>query len=150
MKDKTFIMLKPDAKEKGLVTTILNELESKGCVILRQEEVAVTPLLILTHYQEVIDQVDIPNFEDRILREYKDQTVTIAVLSHPTKDVVSYVRQLIGATEPAKADPSSIRGKYADDDYTTSHIENRLVRNLIHASDSKRSANREFQLWFSR
>lgn len=149
MENKTFIMIKPDAKEKRLVSTILHELEASGCIILTQQEKHITPSLILEHYQEVIKKVDIPNFKERILNEYNNQTVTIAILTHPNKDVINYVRELIGATEPTKADPQSIRGKYAEDDYPTSHAENRLVRNLIHASDSEASAKKEIALWFN-
>ena len=149
MNNTTFIMLKPDAKEKELVSTILDELQNHGCTIIKQQEVAVTPTLILKHYQDVLERVSIPNFKDRILKEFNQQIVTIAILTHPTKDVINYVRELVGATEPTKADPNSIRGKYADDDYERSSKEDRLVRNLIHASDSKESAIAEINLWFN-
>jgi nucleoside-diphosphate kinase len=149
MSNTTFIMLKPDAKKNELVSTILNELQSYGCTIIKLKEVEVTPPLILKHYEEVLERVSIPNFKDRILREFNQQVVTIAILTHPTKDVVDYVRELVGATEPTKADPNSLRGKYADDDYERSGKEDRLVRNLIHASDSKESAITEINLWFN-
>lgn len=150
MNNQTFIMIKPDAKEKGLTSTIFKELQAKGCIILEQADVKVTAELILSHYQEVIDKVTIPNFKDRILKEFVGKTVTIAILTHPDKDVIRWVRELVGATEPSKADPNSIRGKYADDDYERSSMENRLVRNLIHASDSEASATKEIKLWFNK
>lgn len=149
MNNKTFIMLKPDAKKQGLVATILDELQSHGCVIIKQQEVEVTPSLILSHYKEVIRKVAISNFKERILNEFNHQRVTIAILTHPNKDVIPFVRELVGATEPSKADPNSLRGKYADDDYERATLENRLVRNLIHASDGEQSADLEIKIWFN-
>lgn len=148
MNNRTFIMIKPDAIKKELVFTILDELQSHGCLVIKQQDVIVSSSLILSHYDDVINKVSIPDFKDRILREFNGQVVTICILTHPTKEVIPYVRELIGATEPTKADPDSLRGKYADDDFERAHQEERLVRNLIHASDSEESANIEIQLWF--
>jgi|SRR5690554_654208 len=149
MMNSTFIMLKPDASEKQLVKTILKELEMLGCEIQREKEVLIDEKLILAHYKEVIEKVDIKDFKQRVLNEYVGKTVTIAELTHPSADVISYVREQIGATEPISAKPGTIRAKYSDDSYSKSIQEERLVKNLIHASDSKETAKKELKLWFN-
>ncbi len=148
MTHSTFIMLKPDARDNNLEQTILKELEEKGCIIKRQARVLVDKELILTHYKEVIEQVDIKDFPHRILKEYEHKEVLVAEVVHPQQEVVSFVREMIGATEPIKANAHTIRGKYSNDSYAKSMAEERLVRNLIHASDSIETAQKEIQLWF--
>jgi nucleoside-diphosphate kinase len=150
MKQSTFIMLKPDAIHRNLDQTVMDELLHAGCKIKRFDTVEVDESLILKHYEDVIKNVNIPQFKQRVLNEYVGEIVKIYELEHDSQDVISLVRELIGATEPSKADPQSIRGKHADDDYERSSNEDRLVRNLIHASDSQESAKKELELWFNR
>jgi nucleoside-diphosphate kinase len=150
MKQSTFIMLKPDAIHRRLDQTVMDELLQAGCKIKRFDTVKVDESLILKHYEDVIKNVNIPQFKQRVLNEYVGEIVKIYELEHDSQDVISLVRELIGATEPSKADPQSIRGKYADDDYERSSKQDRLVRNLIHASDSHDSALKELELWFNR
>lgn len=148
MNHSTFIMLKPDAIKKGLVETILSELQEIGCKIKRRKEVYVDKELILAHYKEVIEKVTVKDFKQRVLNEYVDQYVTIVEMTHPTQDVITLVRDKVGATEPISASADTIRGKYSKDSYEKSLQEERLVQNLIHASDSSQTAEKELKLWF--
>lgn len=148
MNNSTFIMLKPDAIKKQLVETILSELQEIGCVIKRRKEVLVDQELILAHYKEVIEKVNVKDFKQRVLKEYVNQQVTIVELTHPSEDVISLVREKIGATEPISAKDGTIRKKYSNDSYQKSLQEERLVQNLIHASDSQETADKEIKLWF--
>jgi nucleoside-diphosphate kinase len=144
----TFIILKPDTLQRNLVTPVLKMLTSQGVVIEAQQEVIVARQTILAHYQEVIDKLNLPHFKQAILDVFEHQKVIIIKASAKGQDPVTLVRTLIGPTDPAKADKSTIRGYYADDTLAASIAEKRMLRNLIHASDSPENAVKEASLWF--
>ncbi len=150
MDHTTFIMLKPDALEARLEDKILDEFREAGITILRKETIITDEALIMKHYAEVIERLkeSIPDFSDRIRSEFVDKTVRIFELGFHHHDIVEKVREIVGATDPAKADKKSIRGKYATDTMAKSNEEKRMLRNLIHASDSDENAKRELELWF--
>lgn len=150
MDHTTFIMLKPDALEAHLENKILDIFREEGITVLRKKTVVVDELLILKHYEEVIERLKdkVPDFSSRVKKEFVDKTVKIFELGYHHHDIVDKVRTLIGATDPAKADPKSIRGKYASDTMEKSVLEGRMLRNLIHASDSDENAKKELKLWF--
>jgi len=150
MDHTTFIMLKPDALEAHLENKILDVFRENGITILRKKVVVVDEKLILAHYAEVIERLKdaVPDFPQRIVKEFVDKTVKIYEIGYHHHDIVAKVRALIGATDPAKADPESIRGKYATDTMEKSNAEGRMLRNLIHASDSDENAQKELGLWF--
>jgi nucleoside-diphosphate kinase len=143
-------MLKPDALESHLENKILDEFREHGITVLRKKTVVVDEKLIMKHYEEVIDRLKdkIPDFPDRIRKEFVDKTVKVFELGYHHHDIVDKVRTIVGATDPAKADPASIRGKYATDTMEKSNAEGRMLRNLIHASDSDENAKKELALWF--
>jgi nucleoside-diphosphate kinase len=143
----TFVMLKPDALERNLVDLIILEFQQAGFNILRRQLVSVSEQTILKHYEEVISRVSLPNFKERILEAFVNQDVVILEVTKDD-DVVSKVREFIGKTNPKEANPNSIRGKFGDDDMNEAIAQGRLVRNLVHASDSDESAKSELALWF--
>jgi nucleoside-diphosphate kinase len=63
-------------------------------------------------------------------------------------EAISIIRKTVGATEPRKADPSSIRGQYSIDSYDVADAKQRAVKNLIHASEDRKTAEREIAVWF--
>lgn len=143
----TFVMLKPDALQRNLVDLILLEFKQAGYTIVRKQLKTVDESTILAHYDEVISRVQLPHFRERILETFVNQDVVIAEIVKDD-DVVSSVRTFIGKTNPKEADPSSIRGKFGEDDMNVAIKEGRLVQNLVHASDSDESAQSELALWF--
>lgn len=145
--NKTFIMIKPDAMKRGLEEEIIKHFLEDGMSIEKKKQVLVNEDIILNHYKEVIEQVKIDGFKERLLREFVGETVAIYVLSGQ-EGIIERVRELVGPTEPAKAGKHTLRGKYSDDSYAKASEENRPVRNLIHASDSADSVKKETSLWF--
>ncbi len=143
----TFVMLKPDALQRNLVDLILLEFKQAGYTIVRKQLKTVDESTILAHYDEVISRVQLPHFRERILETFVNQDVVIAEITKDD-DVVNSVRTFIGKTNPKEADPSSIRGKFGEDDMNVAIKEGRLVQNLVHASDSDESAQSELALWF--
>jgi len=141
-------MLKPDAIEKNLESEILGFFKDHGIEVVRWDTVLVDEPLIMNHYQEVIEKLDLPDFPNRIRSYFVGKTVRIFELESKENNVVAKVRELIGATDPSKAGPDTIRGKYSKDNMELAKQEQRLVHNLIHASDSDENAYKEIKLWF--
>ncbi|HAX03169.1 MAG: hypothetical protein A2Y45_07030 [Tenericutes bacterium GWC2_34_14] len=149
MKQSTFIMLKPDAVRRGLVEPILSIFKENGYQIIRQKEMMVCRELILKHYEEVIQKVNQAYFQQAILDTFEGQKVIALEIGKDSEHVIEDVRALVGATDPVKADPMSIRGRFKDDSLEVAMKEKRTLRNLIHASDSIENAKQEMHLWFN-
>lgn len=148
MKQSTFIIVKPDALKQGLKDQILNYFKELDFNIVREDTVKVDEKRILNHYQEVIERIGSEDFRQAVLREFVDEVVHVAEIEHAQSDVVAWVRDLIGTTDPAAARPDTIRGMYGNDTMAQARAENRMLRNLIHASDSDDNVQKELVLWF--
>lgn len=147
--NQTFIIFKPDALQRQLVESLKQEINSAGFKIEQEKTVLVNEALILKHYEEVIARVPIPDFKNRIINAFVGKKVICCILSSKQEDTVSAFRTLLGATNPPEADPQSLRGKYGIDSYDQSKKEERMLNNLIHASDSNENALKEIDLWFN-
>jgi len=130
--EKTFIMLKPDAVQRGLVGEIIARFEKKGFKLTGMKLIQVNRALAEAHYAEHQG------------KGFFEPTVTY-IMSSPVvamvwegKNGVALARELMGATKPVDANPGSIRGMYGMD----------ISRNIIHGSDSVTSAEREISLYF--
>jgi nucleoside-diphosphate kinase len=130
--DRTLILLKPDAVARGLAGEILSRFERRGLVVAACKLVHVDDGLARKHYAEH----DGKPFFAGLVSYIKSGPVLALVVEG--KDVVAVTRALIGATDPRKAAPGTIRADLAMD----------IGRNLVHGSDSPESAKREIDLWF--
>ena len=131
--ERTLILLKPDAVQRGLVGTLLAKLEARGLKIVGIKMLQVDEALARRHYGEHVDKPFFPGLVSFIT----SGPIVAAVLEG--HNAVAAVRQTMGATDPAKAAPGTIRGDYALD----------LGRNAIHGSDSVETAQKEIALFFS-
>ncbi len=132
MKQRTFTMLKPDAVKRRLTGEILARFEKRGLKIVAAKTLMISDELAKTHYGEHSDK---PFFNDLIT--YITSGPVFAMVLEGD-DVISMVRKMVGATNPKEADIGTIRGDYAID----------TGRNIVHASDSEESAEREINLFF--
>ena len=148
MKQSTFIMFKPDTIERHLENVLIQIFSDKGYLIERSIEAIVDEDLILSHYDQVIKAVNKDYFRDGVLKAFLGKRVLAFEISKDSDDVIHEVRELIGATDPSKAVTTSIRGMFCADSFENAIAEKRMVNNLIHASDSKESVEREIKLWF--
>jgi nucleoside-diphosphate kinase len=130
--ERTLVLLKPDAVRRGLVGHVLSRYEAKGLRIVAMEQRLITGEVADAHYAEHIDRDFYPP-----LREFATSGPLVALVLEGD-EAISVVRALTGATDGRKADPGTIRG-----DLSLSNREN-----LVHASDSAESAEREIALWF--
>jgi nucleoside-diphosphate kinase len=149
MKQSTFIMFKPDTIERNLTSELLAIFLDHGYKVVRSKEVLVDEKLILKHYEDVIKAVNADYFKNAILKVFVGKKVWVYELSKDMdQDVIHQVREIVGATDPLLADPESIRGRYGNDSKAVAMREKRMLMNLIHASDSKESVEKEMKLWF--
>lgn len=145
---KTFVFFKPDAIERKLKGNILQMIEDAGFKMVQDTTVKVTRDLILTHYLEVIERLKSHDFIDAIEREFVGQEIECLELEDDQPDTVQRFRDLLGATNPAIASSNTIRGRYGADSYEEATKENRVIRNLMHASGDEPSYTKERALWF--
>jgi len=132
MRERTLILVKPDGMQRGLAGEIISRLESRGLRIVGLRMLQVDEALAKRHYAEHEGK---PFFAGLI--DYITSSPIIAAVLEGTR-AIEVVRKTIGATNPAEAEPGTIRGDLG--------IE--LGRNLIHGSDGPDSATREIALFF--
>ena len=132
MSQRTLVLLKPDCLERRLAGTILARFERKGFRIVGMKLMSVTPEIAAQHYAEHVSKPFYPN-----LLKYITSDPVVAVCLEG-RDVVSVVRKMVGVTKGYLAEPGTIRG-----DFSISG-----QKNLVHASDSPESAERETAIFF--
>ena len=133
MADRTFVICKPDAVERGLSGEIVARLERKGLRLVAAELRTIDEATAKQHYAEH----DGKPFFDSLLEFITSGKVLAAVVEGPR--AITAFRQLAGGTDPVeKATPGTIRGDFG--------LETQY--NLVHGSDSPESAAREIKLWF--
>ncbi|EHQ87322.1 nucleoside-diphosphate kinase [Desulfosporosinus youngiae] len=130
--ERTFLMLKPDAVQRGLVGEVIQRFEKKGFKLVGLKLIQVDRTLAEAHYAEHRGK---GFFEPTV--SYIMSSPVVAMVWQG-KNVVALARELMGATNPANSNPGSIRGMYGMD----------ISRNVIHGSDSVESAGREIGLYF--
>jgi nucleoside-diphosphate kinase len=130
--DRTLILVKPDAFERGLTGEVISRFERKGLRIVALKHMTVDAALAEEHYAEHRDK---PFFGDLV--EFITGGPLVAMVLEGYEAVVS-ARQVIGATNPLEAAPGSIRGDFGLEVQT----------NLVHGADSPESARRETALFF--
>jgi nucleoside-diphosphate kinase len=130
--DRTLILVKPDAFERGLTGEVIARFERKGLRIAALKLMQVDRELAERHYSEHSKKV----FFGELI-EFITRAPLIAMVLEG-ESAVEAARQLIGATNPVEAAPGSIRGDFATE----------VTFNLVHGSDSPNVAEHEIGLWF--
>jgi nucleoside-diphosphate kinase len=130
--ERTLVLIKPDAVRRGLVGEVLARFERKGLAIEALQRRTMSPALADEHYAEHAQKPFYPP-----LKEFMTGGPLIAAILSGD-EAIEVVRALVGATAGRRATAGTIRG-----DFSLSNREN-----LVHASDSPQSAEREIGLWF--
>ncbi|HVC24699.1 MAG TPA: nucleoside-diphosphate kinase [Acidimicrobiales bacterium] len=131
--NRTLVICKPDAVERGLVGAILGRLERKGLRVVAAELRVIDPDVAELHYAEHRER----SFFDTLVKFISRSPALVMVVEGP-EDTWRVVRGLMGATNPADAAPGTIRGDFATE----------TTENLVHGSDGADSAAREIALFF--
>jgi nucleoside-diphosphate kinase len=132
MSENTFVMVKPDGVARGLVGEVIGRFERKGLRLARIRMLTIDEDLARRHYAEHLERPFFPE-----LLEFITMGPVVA-MEWTGESAVSVARTLMGATDPKKADPGTIRGD----------LGLAVTQNLVHGSDSPESATRELALFF--
>lgn len=132
-RERTFLMVKPDGVQRGLVGEVISRMENKGLKLVSMKMMHISSDLAARHYGEHKGKP----FYDGLI-EFITSAPVVAMIWEGD-DAVEMSRALIGATDPRKAAPGTIRGDLAV--FTG--------KNIVHGSDSLESADREIGLFFN-
>lgn len=130
--EQTFVMIKPDAVSRGIIGNIVSQFENKGLKISAMKMLHVDEDLASQHYVEHTGKKFYKFLIDFII---SNPCVAMIIEGN---NVIEVTRTLVGDTNPQEASPSTIRGTFGMD----------VSRNIVHASDSPASAEREIALFF--
>eukprot|EP01053_Blabericola_migrator_P000360 Blabericola_migrator_1__359@NODE_1090_length_5472_cov_161_677336_g717_i1_p3_GENE_NODE_1090_length_5472_cov_161_677336_g717_i1NODE_1090_length_5472_cov_161_677336_g717_i1_p3_ORF_typecomplete_len152_score35_74NDK/PF00334_19/1_8e55PSI_PsaJ/PF01701_18/0_3_NODE_1090_length_5472_cov_161_677336_g717_i147935248 len=130
--ERTFLMIKPDGVQRGLVGEIITRFEKKGWKLVAAKFVCASPELLEEHYAEHKGKPFLPN-----LINFMSSGPVMAMVWEGM-DIIAQARKVMGATNPNNADVGTIRADYCVV----------MGRNVIHGSDGQESAAREISLWF--
>lgn len=130
--ERTFVILKPDAVQRGLVGEIIARFERRGLKIVAMKFLQVSDELARKHYAVHAER---PFFAGLI--QYIVSAPVVALVLEGT-NAIAVVRNTVGATKPAEAAPGTIRADFGLE----------IGRNLVHASDGPDTAKDEIALWF--
>lgn len=131
--ERTFLAIKPDGVQRGLVGEIISRFESKGFTLVGLKLMNVSREKAEQHYGEHKEKPFFAGLVDFIT------SGPVVAMVWEGKGVVASARKMIGATNPLNSEPGTIRGDYGID----------IGRNIIHGSDAVETAEREIALWFS-
>ncbi|KAH1002314.1 hypothetical protein HUJ04_008411 [Dendroctonus ponderosae] len=131
--ERTFIMVKPDGVQRGLVGEILKRFEQKGFKLVALKFVWPSEELLKQHYADLAGRPFFPG-----LVKYMSSGPVVPMVWEGL-NAVKTGRVLLGATNPADSAPGTIRGDLCV----------QVGRNIIHGSDAVESANKEIALWFN-
>ncbi|MBD3210244.1 nucleoside-diphosphate kinase [Candidatus Micrarchaeota archaeon] len=132
MAEKTLILLKPDAIQRGLLGSIISRFERKGFKIVGMKMLQMSGELAKEHYAHLLDKPFYPDLE-----KFVTSHPLVAMVAEG-KDAVEVIRLIVGPTNASKAPAGTIRGDFS----------NSTSRNVIHASDSRETAEKEVKRFF--
>lgn len=132
--ERTLIIAKPDAVQRGLIGEIISRLERKGLKLIGIKMAGLDETILRTHYAEHVEKAFYAGLESFM------KSSPVVLMAWEGYECIDSVRTIVGATNPRQATPGSIRGDLAIG----------VGRNLIHASDSKESGEREVGIFFEK
>ncbi len=144
MIERTLVLLKPDAVERGIMGQIISRFEQAGLKMAGMKMVWVDKNFSQKHYSAHLDKHFYKYLEEFII---SGPVVAMAVEG---LHAVEIVRKIVGGTEPKTAAPGTIRGDFAVHSYEYTDKKKMSIKNLIHASGTKEEAKKEVDLWFKK
>ncbi|MBI3922497.1 MAG: nucleoside-diphosphate kinase [Armatimonadetes bacterium] len=131
--ERTFVMVKPDGVQRGLIGEIIRRFETRGLRLIGLKMLRIDEGLARRHYRDHIEKPFFPS-----LLEFITSSPVVAMVVEG-KAAVQNVRTMMGALDPTQAQPGTLRGDYTNDKQL----------NIIHGSDSVENAEREIGLFFT-
>jgi nucleoside-diphosphate kinase len=171
IKEKTFVIIKPDAVQRNLIGDIISRIERTGLKIVALKMIVANEDTLWKHYnkddawflekgniaiesrksQNLPIEKEAIEYGKDILRANIEFMVSGPVIAFIVQgnQAVGIVKKIVGGTEPLTSDVGTIRGDYTVDTYSLANSSSRAVRNLVHCSDKVSEAEREINLWFN-
>lgn len=131
--DRTLVICKPDAVERGLVGEIISRFENKGLSLVAAELRSLDEEVLSVHYAEHVEK---PFYGDLVA--FMSRSPAMVMVVEGPEDTYAVVRTMMGATNPRESAPGTIRGDYGLT----------VTENLVHGSDSLEAAEREIGIFF--
>jgi len=169
-KERTLVILKPDAVQRGLIGEIIKRIENTGLKLVALKMVMATEEQLWKHYEkdeawfnkkglrtiEELKAAGRPVEKEAV--EYGKDIIRALVkfmscgpvvpMVWEGNQAVGIVKKIVGSTEPLTSDSGTLRGDFTLDSYELSSLDGRAVRNLIHCSDPVADVEREIPIWF--
>ena len=170
--ERTFVMLKPDAVQRGLIGEIIKRFEATGLKCSALKMFMADEERLFKHYNKdeawfmkrgtgIVENLKAQGLpvEKEALEYGKDiiRANAVFMMSAPVvamvwegNQAIAVIKKIVGSTEPATSDVGTVRGDYTVDSYSHAAVEDRAVRNLIHCTDPEDGpdeAEREINLW---
>ena len=170
--ERTLVVIKPDGVQRGLIGEVISRFERVGLKLVGLKLITPTLEHIEKHYtldagwkfavgtksieayakqgrqQWSTDPIEVATKILGRLQAYLSSGPVVAMVWQGAH-AVPLVRKLVGSTEPLSSDVGTIRGDYMLDSYFVSDLENRAIRNVVHASGSDAEAQQEIAHWFN-
>lgn len=170
-KERTLVLLKPDAVQRALIGEIITRFEKVGLKIIALKMAYPNEELASNHYpadeewMKMVgekqkksaeskgltineENIDIGKRIHSYLLSYLTMSPIIAIVFEGN-NAVAQIRKMVGSTNPGDALPGTIRGDYTIDTYSLADNSKRPIQNLIHASGTVKEAKREIFVWFT-
>jgi nucleoside-diphosphate kinase len=171
IQEKSLVIIKPDGVQRTLIGEVIGRIERVGFKLVALKFEIPTSDKVAQHYTidpewilktgekslkaqekmgEDIVGIDPLTYGKTILQKLQNYITSgpVVIMVWQGAHVVDVVRKLVGGTEPRTSDVGTIRGDFVHDSYEISNIENRSVKNVVHASSSIEDAQKEIDVWF--
>ncbi|MFZ4631947.1 MAG: nucleoside-diphosphate kinase [Patescibacteria group bacterium] len=170
-KERTLVILKPDAVQRGLIGEIIKRIETTGLKLVALKIVNATEDQLWKHYNKddewylkkgtntINDRKNLGMPVEKEALEYGKDIIRalvkfmscgpVVTMVWEGNQAVGIVKKIVGSTEPLSSASGTLRGDYTLDSYELASLDDRAVRNLIHCSDPVSDAEREIPIWFS-
>lgn len=150
MMERTLIVLKPDAVQRGIVGEVLSRFERAGLKIIGMKMLSPTKEHFHAHYEGISQLIsrwgeDIYN----ITLSHMTEAPVIAIALEGV-EAVTHVRKMVGTTDPKESAPGTIRGDYTHVTRSYTNSRGGTLPNIIHASGNQEEAKKELELWFGK
>jgi nucleoside-diphosphate kinase len=140
VKEQCLVIIKPDGMAKDLIGDVISKISVTGFKIVGAKMTEVTKELAEKHYEHLKEKDFFNDLIKYIMGGYHIKNVMALV--YEGEYATTKIREVVGATNPEKAEPTSVRGKYGR--ITTEGV----FENVVHASENGSEAEREIKLWF--
>ncbi len=147
MMERTLVLCKPDAVQRGLVGRVISRFEDAGLKIIGLKMVWADKDIALQHYTEDLAKRRGQKVRD-LMTEFIRKGPVVAFCLEGIS-AIAVVRKMVGETEPKAALPGTIRGDLAHVSFLSADQKNKAVPNLVHASGNAEDAQREIKVWFT-